>query len=58
MMSILGSFVTHTFSHVRRQGNTVAHVLAQRVRLSFPLLVWMKDVLPEFSHFVVLDFLP
>ena len=55
-MSISGSFVTHTFSHVRGQGNVVARVLAHRAWLFFPLLVWIKDVPPEVSHFVVFDF--
>ncbi|XP_065628187.1 uncharacterized protein LOC111992305 isoform X3 [Quercus suber] len=27
----------------QRQGNTVAHALAQRARLSFPLIVWMDQ---------------
>jgi len=57
IMSISGSFVTHTFFHVRGQGNVVAHALAQRDRLFFPLLVWVEDVPLEVSHFVVFDFL-
>ena len=31
-------------SHIYRQGNAVAHILAQRVRLSSPLQVWMESV--------------
>ena len=37
--SISGLLQTKSFSHVRRQGNTMAHALAQRARLSFPVLI-------------------
>ena len=43
-----------THSHIRRQGNFVAHVLVKRVRLSFSFLVWMEDV--EIIHFGVVNF--
>ena len=43
-----------THSHIRRQGNFVAHVLVKRARLSFSFLVWMEDV--EIIHFGVVNF--
>ena len=54
--SISGLLQTKSFSHVRRQGNTVAHALAQRARLSFPVLIWMEDVPPDIFYFVSADF--
>ena len=54
--SISGLLQTKSFSHVRREGNTVAHALAQRARLSFPILIWMEDVPPDIYHFVFADF--
>ena len=37
--SISGLLQTKSFSHVRRQGNAVAHALMQKARLSFPVLI-------------------
>ena len=51
-MSIVGLFQTYSISHVRRQGNSVAHALAREVRMSFPLRIWMEDVLPNVLNFV------
>lgn len=44
------------FSDVIRQGNAVAHVLTQRARLSFPLLVWMESIPPDILSSFVFDF--
>lgn len=57
VMSISGLLQTKSFSYIRRQGNTVAHALAQRVRLSFPLLAWMEDVPLDIYHFESTDLL-
>ena len=54
--SIAGLFQTHSISHVRQQGNNVAHALAREVRMSFPLCIWMEDVPPNVLHFVSKDF--
>ena len=48
---------TKSFSYVRGQGNFVPHTLAQRVRFSFPILVWMEDVSPDILCFVSSDLL-
>ena len=53
---IASSLQTHSFSHVSRQDNVVAHALVQRARFSFPLLVWMEYVLPNILYFVDNDF--
>ena len=57
-MSISDLLQTHSSSHVTRQGNVVAYTLAQRVGLSFPLVVriW-KMFYQRFLIFVVADFL-
>ena len=55
IMSHLNSFQSCCFSHVGRQGNVIAHALAQRAKLSFPLKVWMESVPPTISSFVLSD---
>ena len=49
------SLRSFSFSHIVRQGNTVAHALAQSVRLSFPLIVWMEYVPSDVGLFVSAD---
>ena len=50
--SMLGLLQTKSFSYVRRQGNSVVHALAQRVRFSSLVLVWIEDVPPDILCFV------
>ena len=56
IVSYANSFQSCSFSHVVRQGNAVAHALAQRARLFFPLEVWMESVPPYIFSFVLFDF--
>ena len=55
-ISIVGLLRTFSFSHTKQQGNCVAHVLAKRAIVSFPLLVWMVHVPTDISHVVISDF--
>ncbi|XP_075655691.1 uncharacterized protein LOC142625840 [Castanea sativa] len=54
--SIVGLFQTYSISHVRRQGNIVAHALAREARMSFSLRIWMEDVPPNVLSVVTKDF--
>ena len=56
LKSMLGSFRSHLFSHIRRQCNSVFHTLIRRARLSFSQKVWMKFVSPNIFSFVIADF--
>ena len=53
--SLAGLFQTYSISHVRRQGNSVAHALAREARMSFPLRIWLEDVPPNVLNFVSKD---
>ena len=55
---IVNSFVSTSFSHVCRQGNIVAHALAQRVRHCSPISVWLDSYLTDITSFVLDDFQP
>ena len=50
-----GLFRTCSFSHVRRESNGVAHALARRTRMSFPLTVWMELVPPNITYLIYVD---
>ena len=52
----VNSFRSFSFSHIARQGNTIAHALAQRARLSFLMLVLIEDVPFDIDSLVILDF--
>ncbi|KAK9985036.1 hypothetical protein SO802_034561 [Lithocarpus litseifolius] len=56
--SLMGLFQTYTFSHVRRQINSVAHALARRAKNSSPLFVWMESVPSDISYIVYVDITP
>ena len=53
--SIVGLFQTYSISHVWRQGDSVAHALARKARMSFPLRIWMEDVPPNVLSVVIKD---
>ena len=44
---LVSSFVSHSFTHVHRQGNNVAHALVRWAINSPNLTVWMEDVPPD-----------
>ena len=53
--TLKNSFQSISFSHVVRQGNAVAHALAQRARHSFPLSVWVEHVPQDIISFFLHD---
>ena len=53
---IVNSFSSFSLSHIVRQGNAMAHALAERAYLSFPLLVWMEDVSSDIESTVLVDY--
>ena len=52
---LASSFVSHRFSHVRRQGNNVAHALARWAINSPNFTIWMEDVPPDIQCIVQAD---
>lgn len=52
---LVNSFWSLSFFHMVRQGNAAAHALAQRVRISFPLLIWMKSIPSDVNAYVFAD---
>ena len=53
--SLQNSFNSLNFTHVRREGNNVAHALARWAIKKPNLTVWMEDVPPEIRQFVMAD---
>ena len=49
------SFQLVNFSHVRREGNTVAHALARSAIKRPNLTIWMEGVPPDICHLVQAD---
>ena len=53
---LVSSLRSFSFSHVVRQGNAIAHALAQRARISFPLLVWMEFTPSDIDSIIAINF--
>ena len=56
ILSQLNSFLSISFAHVGRQGNVVAHALAQRARQSFSSQIWLECVPTDIMSFVLDEF--
>ena len=56
ILSQSNSFLSISFAHVGRQGNAVAHALAQRARNSLTFQIWSEDVPSDLMSFVLDDF--
>ena len=56
--SMSNSFSSISLAHVGRQGNAIAHALAQRARQSFFPQIWLECVPPYILSFVSGDFPP
>ena len=47
IISLASSLQYFSFAHTHRQGNGLAHALARRARLSFPVSIWKESVTPD-----------
>ena len=56
ILSQSNSFLSISFAHVDRQGNDVAHALAQRTRQYFSSQIWLECVPTDILSFVLDDF--
>ncbi|XP_016199994.1 uncharacterized protein LOC107641002 [Arachis ipaensis] len=56
-ISLIKNFRSVEFSHVKREGNRVAHELAT-LALTNPNCMWMEDVLNHIQNLALLDVLP
>ena len=55
IFSLSNSFQSISFAHVGRQGNAVAHALAQRARSSLSSQIWLECVPTDIMSFVLDD---
>ena len=55
IFSLSNSFKSISFAHVGRQGNAVAHALAQRARSSLSSQIWLECVPTNIMSFVLDD---
>ena len=55
IVSLSNSLVSISFAHVRRQGNAVAHALAQRARQYLASHIWLECVPTDILSFVLED---
>ena len=44
IQSIASLFVSHSFSHIRKQGNAIAHALAKRAKRARFYFPWMEHI--------------
>jgi len=56
ILSYSNSFQSISFAHVGRQGNAVAHALAQRARSAISSQIWLECVPTDIMCFVLDDF--
>ena len=56
ILSQSNSFMSISFAHIGRQGNAVAHALAQRARQSFSSQIWLECVPTDIMSFILDDF--
>ena len=49
-------FSNFSFSHIRRQGNSMAHNLVMHVKYISDLSMWMKDVTPHLNNVLLADY--
>ena len=56
-LSYVNSLPSFSFSYIFWQDNVLIHALAKRVRIYFPLFIWMKSISPNLHDYYVIDLL-